>query len=145
MHAVSKMIIERSIPLLAHRHSNVRIAGIELVECMLLNGGHEAIQMLTGFREHNVVPLEWWFGGEVRANYFGALCRHSKRSVREAFFKMVFSVMTRMYERYDYKTLLLSYVLSGLQDDCAEIQEATFEAMEKIGAMHQHDDYNDLK
>jgi len=145
LHAVSKMLIERALPLLGHRQSKVRIAGIELVECLLLNGGHEAIQTLTGFREHNVVPLEWWFGGEVRANYFGALCRHNKRTVREAFFKMVFSVMTRMYERYDYKTLLLSYVLSGLQDECAEIQQMTFAAMEKIGEMHQRDDYNDLK
>ena len=145
LHTVSTMIIGNAIPLLAHRQSTVRVAAIELIECMLLNGGHEAIQRLTGFREHNVVPLEWWFGGEVRANYFGALCRHSNFSVREAFYRMIFNVMTNMRERYDYKTLLLSYVLSGLQDDNQQIQFMTFDAVEKIGAMHEKDDYNDLK
>ena len=99
---MSKLIIKNTLELLSHRHSAVRIAAIELIECMLMKGGHEAIQKLTGFREHNVVPLEWWFEGEMRANYFGALCRHKKYSVRKAFYKMIFNVMTNMIERYDY-------------------------------------------
>jgi len=145
VHTVSKMVIENVLPLLHSRRSNVRISAIQLIECMLMNGGHEAIQKLTGFREHNVVPLQWWFGGEVRANYFGALCRHSNHSVRKAFYQMITNVMTNMYERYDYKTLLLSFVLSGLQDEDTQIQSMTFEAMERIGTMHEKDEYNDLK
>ena len=69
---------------------------------MLMNGGHESIQTLTGFREYNVVPLQWWFGTEIRANYFGALCRNKKYSVRKAFYTMIFNIMTNMIERYDY-------------------------------------------
>eukprot|EP00484_Ammonia_sp_Unknown_P027417 CAMPEP_0197030588 /NCGR_PEP_ID=MMETSP1384-20130603/9801_1 /TAXON_ID=29189 /ORGANISM="Ammonia sp." /LENGTH=540 /DNA_ID=CAMNT_0042459973 /DNA_START=27 /DNA_END=1646 /DNA_ORIENTATION=+ len=145
LHAVSKLVIENALQLLSHRHSNVRIAAIRLIECMLMNGGHEAIQKLTGFREHNVVPLEWWFQGEIRANYFGALCRHEKYAVRKAFYAMIFNVMTNMPERYDYKTLLLSYALSGLQDANEDIQAMTFEAIEKIGKMHEEDEYNNLQ
>merc|ERR1719228_1710814 len=143
--SVATLVIDSALPLLSHRRSHVRVSAIHLVECMLMNGGHEAIQKLTGFREHNVVPLEWWFGGEVRANYFGALCRHSNAAVRTAFYRMIFNVMTNMQQRYDYKTLLLSYVLSGLQDEDTQIQRTTFDAIERIGALHEQDDYNDLK
>jgi len=145
VYTVSTMVIETVLPLLSHRKSPVRVSAIRLIECMLMNGGHEAIQKLTGFREHNVVPIQWWFGGESRANYFGALCRHKNASVRSAFYEMIFNVMTNMRERYDYKTLLLSYVLSGLQDESRGIQEKAFSAIEVIGTMHERDDYNDLK
>merc|ERR1712228_46025 len=70
---------------------------------------------------------------------------HKKYSVRNAFYKMIFNVMTNMMERYDYKTLLLSYVLSGLQDESKDIQTMRFDAIEKIGKMHEKDEYNDLK
>ena len=58
--------------------------------------------MLTGFREHNVVPLEWWFGQEIRANYFGGLSRNNNPNVRKAFYNMMFEVMLNMKEKYDY-------------------------------------------
>eukprot|EP01084_Bolivina_argentea_P286130 490800_1 len=142
---VSQIIIKNALHLLSDRHSNVRITSIQLIECMLLNGAHESIQTLTGFREYNAVPLSWWFEGETRTNYFGGLCRHPTLSVRNAFYKMIFNIMTNMPERYDYKTLLLSYVLSGLQDKNKGIQEMAFNAIEKIGKMHENDEYNELK
>lgn len=145
LNAISSVIVEKALPLLGHRQSTVRIHAIQLIESMLLNGGHEAIQKLSGFREHNVVPLKWWFEGEARANYFGALCTHSKLSVRKAFHVMVSNVMSRMPERYDYKTLLLSYVVSGLQDHNQDIQSMAFDNIERIGKMHEKDEYNDLK
>ena len=43
------------------------------------------------------------------------------------------------------ETLLLSYVLSGLQDESEDIQTMSFDAIEKIGKMHEADEYNDLK
>merc|ERR1712173_289732 len=52
--------------------------------------------------------------------------------------------MGNMVERYDYKTLLLSYVLSGLQDASEDIQSMSFAAIEKNGRMHEEDEYNDL-
>eukprot|EP00485_Elphidium_margaritaceum_P008131 CAMPEP_0202693640 /NCGR_PEP_ID=MMETSP1385-20130828/7684_1 /ASSEMBLY_ACC=CAM_ASM_000861 /TAXON_ID=933848 /ORGANISM="Elphidium margaritaceum" /LENGTH=607 /DNA_ID=CAMNT_0049349337 /DNA_START=31 /DNA_END=1851 /DNA_ORIENTATION=+ len=143
--SMSAAVIDQALHLLAHRRSRVQIAGITLVEYMLINGGHERIQTLTGFREQNVVPLKWWFGGEHRINYFGALCRHPKSSVRTAFYRMILKVMSDMPQRYDYKTLLLSYVLSGLQDDNESVQHMMFDGIERIGQTHQHNEYNQLK
>ena len=145
LNVVTKLIIENSLQLLSHRHTSVKIRCIKLIECMLLNGGHECIQTLTAFREYNNVPLSWWFEGEIRSNYFGSLCRDKNINVRLTFFQMIFNIMINMKERYDYKTLLLSYVITGLQDENKEIQQQTFQAMEKIGKMHELDEYNDLK
>merc|ERR1712129_489371 len=41
--------------------------------------------------------------------------------------------------------LLLSYVLSGLQDESEDIQSVSFIGIEKIGRMHEDDEYNNLK
>ena len=82
--------------LLNDKHSLIRIECIKLIECMIINhNGHEMIQTLSGFREHNNVPISWWFEGEIRENYFGNLCFDKNIA-------FIFNLMIKMNE-----TLLL--------------------------------------
>lgn len=78
----SSKIIEKSTNLIGHRLSSVVIECVKMFQNLLIkHEGHEAIQKLTGFREHNVVPLEWWFGTELRSNAFATLSTHSNSQV----------------------------------------------------------------
>ena len=143
LNAVSKIIISNCLHLLNDKHSSIRIECVKLIENMLINhSGHEMIQTLAGFREHNNVPLSWWFGGEIRENYFGKLCFDKNINVRNTFYKFIFNLMIKMKEKYDYKTLLLSYCLSALQDKNKNMQSFAFDKMEQIGKLHEMDEYN---
>ena len=141
LYNISEMVIESSLPLLGHKHSTVVVECIRLIHSMLVNGrAHESIKKLAGYREHNIVPLAWWFEGEIRQNYFGALSCHPKLSVRDQFYSMICDILINIPEMYDYRTLLLSYLISGICDENKDIQIKTYIMMEKFG--QQYEGYN---
>ena len=113
---------------------------------LISNNGHEMIQALSGFREHNNVPISWWFEGEIRENYFGKLCFDKNINVRNIFYKFIFNLMIKMKEKYDYKTLLLSYCLSGLQDENKKCDIYYLHLIiEKIGKLYEIDNDQNIK
>ena len=48
--------------------------------------------------------------------------------------------MTEMPSRYDYRTLLLSYVMSGMMDGDERVQRVAVEGMERIGRRHEEEE-----
>lgn len=136
---LSKDLCIACMPLLGHKLSAVRIKGILAIGELLKQGAHECIQKLAGFREHNVVPLEWWFGGELRMNYFGGLTQHTNLAVRRTFYEMIGDLLLNMLEKYDYETLLMPYLMAAFAEEDVGILARTFETLEKIGKKYEED------
>ncbi|ETO34811.1 hypothetical protein RFI_02275 [Reticulomyxa filosa] len=134
LYLISIQIIDSILFLLNDSYSIVCINCIKVIEFLLIkHKGHEIICKLSGFRENNIVPLEWWYGKEIRFNYFGTLVRHHNYKVRDTFYHMIYQCFMEMPESHDYRTLLLSYLLSGLQDNNENIKNKSFIHIEQIG------------
>jgi hypothetical protein len=133
------------IPCLVSRHSRLRVLTIEAIQPLMYARGAEMIRQLTGFREANVIPIAAFYHGDQRINYFGKLTTDDSPLVRAAFYRMLAAWWTDLPERYDYETLLFPYLLAGLWDWSHEVQQQVLDALDRIGAEHEKDNFSRLR
>eukprot|EP01006_Ploeotia_vitrea_P038416 TRINITY_DN66234_c3_g1_i1.p1 TRINITY_DN66234_c3_g1~~TRINITY_DN66234_c3_g1_i1.p1 ORF type:complete len:750 (+),score=337.03 TRINITY_DN66234_c3_g1_i1:42-2252(+) len=133
---------------LMHKHARVRVAGVETLRLLIPCGAADVIRELAAFREANVIDLREFFGqGERRRNFMGLLVADPNTRVRQAFFNMLVEWTTSMREWYDFETLLMPYLLSGIGDDSLAVRRAAYGAIDRMGidAEHQRADDQRLK
>ena len=135
----SVVILNLVAVLLNKKHAKVKIAALECMKKLMYHGGAEFIRELTGFREANVIPIKAFYEGDNRVNYFGKMTTDENIQVRSAFYSMISTWWKDLPERFDYETLLMPYLLSGLSDSCLAIQDDVLLALDCIGQQYEAD------
>lgn len=139
----------RMVPTIAketiHRHARVRSAAVDALRYIIPCGAAEAIRELAAFRESNVIDMNAFYHGETRVNYFAKLVGDGNNRVRRKYYDMLSDWMTNLPERYDYETLMMPYLLSGLFDATNEIQQKCLETVNSIGAEYERNNEDKLK
>ena len=135
----SKNLLAYVSGLLLHKHAKIRVGGLQCMQKCMYLGAAEYIRELTGFREANVVPIKAFYEGDMRTNYFGKMTTDENLSVRSAFYSMIAGWWKDLPERFDYETLLMPYLLSGLSDPNESIQKEVLQALNAIGNQYHED------
>ena len=128
-HFTEKLARSLLLPLVSKK-SKVRLAALEALSRLMYCGAYKynvtIFEILTGFRDPNVVPLRDFFEDGSRLNYFAILINDEKSSVRELFIRTLAEWMIYLPDRFDHEGRIAPYLISGLYDKNQEIQEITF-------------------
>ncbi len=73
------------------------------------------MEVLVGFRDPNVVPINAFFEYTTNINYFAILIKDSKITVREFFIRCLGDWLISLPDRYDHEPRLAPYLISGKQ------------------------------
>jgi nitrogen regulatory protein PII len=145
-------LVKAIMPSLDHRHAKVRIAVLqavwELVKCpkpeKCKGAATEAIVDLIGHRDDNVLPVAAFYVSDTTINYFAKFSIDSNAAVRMVFYSMIGDWFVGLPDRFDYFSRLLPYILSGVTDDCAEINALCMRNLEAIGKEHESENQKDI-
>lgn len=145
LHQVSKVLVAAFAPLLCQRRSRVRVAALRAISAVMPFGAHETLLDLTSFVDPNLVSIKSFYKSDARINYMGVLAKDPSTVVRQEFLDVVGGWLTNLNERLDHEPRLLPYVLSGLADPVASIQESALEWVRVLGEQHVGDNEQEFK
>ncbi|KAL7536044.1 hypothetical protein ACHAXR_006882 [Thalassiosira sp. AJA248-18] len=136
-----------ALPGCRHRNINVIIAAMDLFEASVCvpdtakakGAGTAAIADLVGFREENVLLISAFYDSQcnVSVNTLAELASHKNHRVRLRCCKMLSFFLVYLPDRYDHQQRLLPYILSFINDDMLEIQNAALQCIEKCGLQYE--------
>lgn len=140
--------IARSVlPNCRHRNTKVVISAMDLLEASVCvpdrakvkGAGTSAISDLVGFREENVLPIAAFYDPKysVSVNTLAELASHKNPRVRLRCCKMLSSLLVLLPDRYDHQQRLLPYVLSFINDNSVDVQEAALGCIENCGSQYE--------
>jgi len=134
---------------ITHKHAKVRIAGIKALNAVLYCGVYkyntDLMEMLVGFRDPNIVPIKDFYEPSTKLNYFAMLVQDRSTLVRECFYKTIADLLIKLPDRKDHEGRLFPYIISGIYDNCEEIQNLAFELIEEIGQVHEEENEKDFR
>ena len=130
---------------LIHPQAKVRRGGITTISALVMNGGAECIRDLTAFREANVIDLHAFYHGETRFNFIAKLITDAHADVRRATYNALSLWATKLYERTDYETLIVPYLISALGEQHTDIVEIAMAALFALGEEYESDHEDDLR
>ena len=145
LHQVSKVLVAAFAPLLCQRRNRVRVAALRAISAVMPFGAHETLLDLTSFVDPNLVSIKSFYQSDARINYMGVLAKDSSTAVRQEFLDTVGGWLTKLTERMDHEPRLLPYVLSGLADPVASVQESALEWVRILGEQHVSDNEQEFK
>ena len=140
------------LPNFCHRKSIVRACTIDTFRSIVMmpdlaknkGAASEVIIELVGFTEENVLPVASFYKPIVHINYMANVVSDTSISVRRNLVKMLTSFLCDMYDRSDYETRLLPYVLDILTDENDEIASAAFLCLEKCGELYEREHCDEI-
>eukprot|EP00826_Nyctotherus_ovalis_P023202 TRINITY_DN1784_c0_g8_i2.p1 TRINITY_DN1784_c0_g8~~TRINITY_DN1784_c0_g8_i2.p1 ORF type:complete len:875 (+),score=299.36 TRINITY_DN1784_c0_g8_i2:535-3159(+) len=145
----SEVLARALLTALVHKHSKVRLAGIEALKKLMYVGVYKynanIMEILIGFRDPNVVPIKAFYQPDTKFNYLASLLKDEKEVVREAFFKMLIQWMLDLPDKRDHEGRIVPYLLSGLYDPWESIEQLVFEQMEEIGRVREEENEKDFR
>ena len=104
-----------------HRHSKVRMAGLNALFDVLLAGQWKTsvnvLEHMVGFRDPNIVPIKEFYDPSFKVNYFAMFVVDRSISTRECFYKMMAKILTDLPDRIDHEGRIFPYLISGLYDE----------------------------
>ena len=145
LHQVSKVLVAAFAPLLCQRRNRVRVAALRAISAVMPFGAHETLLDLTSFVDPNLVSIKSFYQSDARINYMGVLAKDPSTAVRQEFLDTVGGWLTKLTERMDHEPRLLPYVLSGLADPVASVQESALEWVRILGEQHISDNEQEFK
>lgn len=137
---------------LDHRHSKVRIGTLAAVSSCVMcedkakrkGAGTAGIHDLVAFQDPNSVSVAAFYRSDARVNYFAKLSVDGNVTVREHFYTMLGTWMTRLPDRYDFENFLVPYVLSGMGDAAPHVATLCMTIIDSAGRMYEEEHADDL-
>eukprot|EP00276_Gloeochaete_wittrockiana_P002836 CAMPEP_0184673296 /NCGR_PEP_ID=MMETSP0308-20130426/86600_1 /TAXON_ID=38269 /ORGANISM="Gloeochaete witrockiana, Strain SAG 46.84" /LENGTH=322 /DNA_ID=CAMNT_0027120765 /DNA_START=29 /DNA_END=997 /DNA_ORIENTATION=+ len=92
-----------------------------------------------------MVKISEFFAPEAYVNVLAVLVIDRNPSIRKEFFSTLFYWLSILDDKTEHEGRLLPYLLTGLTDECEEIQRQTFDWMETLGELYEKEHEDDLK
>lgn len=132
-----------------HKHGKVRIAGLnalfDVMVCGQWKTSVEIVALMAGFRDPNIVPIKDFYEHTTRVNYFAIFVSDRSNAVRACFYRTMGNLLTRLPDKIDHEGRLFPYMISGLFDPSTDVQQATFEIIEELGAQFEEENEEKLR
>lgn len=143
-------ILSRSLFLpLVSKQSKLKVLALEaidaLLECSPFKKNYEIFEGLIGFRDPNIVPIKDFYEASTKINYFALLVSDSKAIVRKRFVEIISTWLINKEDRFDYESIIVPYLLSGLSDSDESIAELTCLLIENVGKQQEEDNEKEMR
>ncbi|XP_022590878.2 uncharacterized protein LOC34618800 [Cyclospora cayetanensis] len=126
---------------LVHQHAKIRMGALRtlthVLRCGLYKYTCEIVQMLSGWRDPNFVPIKALYEVTTIRNYFAELLSDHSPVVRMFFFEILTWWLLEFDDKADYESWLFPYLLSGLFDPFRPIQQLVFVLLERLGRHYE--------
>ena len=131
------------------KKAKVRMAGMtalyHVFECGAFKYNANILEFLVGFRDPNIVPIKDFYESTTRMNYLALMVSDRSTIVREHFYKTIANMLMKLPDKKDLEPRLFPYLISGLYDQIAGIQETTFDLIEELGKVYEEEYEKDIR